>query len=194
MPGPRGERWRDGTIRGHRTRGTGLLNGELYVGRLVWNRQRYVKHPATGKRLARPNPVTDWVIEDVPDLQIVDDGLWQRVKARQKVLDADPQARRRPKATRFWERRRPKHLLTGLMVCGVCGQAYASVGRDYLACVGARTMGICTHRKGLRRDKVEECTRHSAAAPPRTEPVSSALPQSTQTGQGFQWWPPAEAD
>ena len=56
VPGPRGERWRDGTIRGHRTRGTGLLNNELYVGRLVWNRQRFVKDPETGKRLARPNP------------------------------------------------------------------------------------------------------------------------------------------
>ena len=60
------------------------------------------------------------------------------------------------KATRFWERRRVRHLLTGLMACGICGNAYASVGRDYLACVGARTMGVCTHRGGLKRAAVEE--------------------------------------
>src|SRR3712207_7214028 len=31
VPGLRGERWRDGAIRGHRGRGTGLLNNELYL-------------------------------------------------------------------------------------------------------------------------------------------------------------------
>lgn len=49
IPGPRGKLWRDTAIRGHRARGTGLLNNELYVGRLVWNRMRYIKDPATGK-------------------------------------------------------------------------------------------------------------------------------------------------
>ncbi len=35
VPGPRGKRWSDNTLRGHAARGTGLLNNELYVGRLV---------------------------------------------------------------------------------------------------------------------------------------------------------------
>ena len=91
----------------------------------------------------------------MPELRIVDDELWARVKARQGELDGDPKLMK-AKATRFWERRRVRHLLTGLMTCGVCGNAYASVGRDYLACVGARTMGICTHRTGLKRAAVEE--------------------------------------
>jgi hypothetical protein len=30
------------TLRGHVKRGTGFLNNELYVGRPVWNRQRYI--------------------------------------------------------------------------------------------------------------------------------------------------------
>jgi site-specific DNA recombinase len=155
VAGPRGERWHGGTIRGHRTRGTGLLNNELYIGKLVWNRQRFVKDPESGKRLARPNPPGAWITESVPELRIVDDALWARVKARQGELDGDPKLMK-AKATRFWERRRAKHLLTGLMACGVCGQAYASVGRDYLACVVARTMGVCTHRAGLKRAAVEE--------------------------------------
>jgi hypothetical protein len=36
----------------------------LYVGRLVWNRQQFVKDPNTGWRQARPNPETKWIIED----------------------------------------------------------------------------------------------------------------------------------
>ena len=56
VPGPHGRQWRDTAIRGHVTRGTGILNNELYVGRLVWNRLRYVKNPDTGKRVSRLNP------------------------------------------------------------------------------------------------------------------------------------------
>jgi len=40
------------TIYGDATRGTGILNNELSVGRLVWNRLRYLKNPDTGKRAA----------------------------------------------------------------------------------------------------------------------------------------------
>ena len=60
------------------------------------------------------------------------------------------------KASRFWERRRAMHLLTGLLVCSECGGGYASVGRDYLACANARKLATCNHRTGLRRAQVEE--------------------------------------
>jgi site-specific DNA recombinase len=45
IPGPFGRPWRDTAIRGHITRGTGILNNELYIGRLVWNRQRVREGP-----------------------------------------------------------------------------------------------------------------------------------------------------
>ena len=71
VAGPRGGSWGPSTIHGHAGRGTGILNNELYIGRLVWNRQHYVKDPDTGKRLVRINPVEAWVITDVPDLRVV---------------------------------------------------------------------------------------------------------------------------
>lgn len=50
LVGPLGRSWGGGTtIRGHVSRGTGLINNELYIGRLTWNRQRYIKDPSTGK-------------------------------------------------------------------------------------------------------------------------------------------------
>jgi site-specific DNA recombinase len=55
-PGPGGAAWNPGTIHGNPARGTGILNNELYIGRLVWNRLRYTKDPDTGKRVSRPNP------------------------------------------------------------------------------------------------------------------------------------------
>jgi len=56
VAGPQGKKWGPSTIYGNWRRGTGVLNNELYIGKLVWNRQSYIKDPATGKRQARPNP------------------------------------------------------------------------------------------------------------------------------------------
>ena len=65
------------TIYGNWRRGTGVLNNELYIGRLVWNRLRYLKDPDSGKRASRLNPESEWIVKDVPELRIVDDGLWK---------------------------------------------------------------------------------------------------------------------
>jgi site-specific DNA recombinase len=155
VPGPRGELRRDTTIRGHRQRGTGILTNELYLGRLVWNRLRYAKDPSTGRGVSRANEDAQRVVNAVPELRIVEDALWRAVKARQKELAASP-VTQKIRATRFWERRRAVHLLTGLLVCELCGGCYASVGRDYLACGNARKLGTCAHRTGVRRGEVEE--------------------------------------
>jgi len=154
-PGPRGRAWSDTTIRGHATRRTGILRNDLYVGRLVWNKQRYVKNPRTGRRLARPNPQEQWVEQDVPELRILDDDLWNRVQQR---LDGIRNSASVTKAreTRFWEHRRPKHLLTDLVTCGDCGGRYASIGRDYIGCGRARRQGNCGNTKSIKRGVLEE--------------------------------------
>jgi len=154
IPGPRGMLWRDTAVRGHRQRGTGILNNELYLSRLIWNRLRYVKGPSTGKRVLRQNDPSEWITTEVQDLRIIDDALWQRVKAHQEALDSTP-AVQGIKALRFWERRRPDHLLTGLVHCGCCGGPMAAVGRDYLACSAARKHDTCGARKGIRRSILE---------------------------------------
>ena len=74
------------TIYGNWRRGTGVLNNELYIGRLVWNRLRYLKGPDSGKRASRLSPESEWIVKDVPELRIVDDGLWKQVKARQQAV------------------------------------------------------------------------------------------------------------
>ncbi|MEH6775935.1 MAG: recombinase family protein [Cereibacter changlensis] len=88
-PGTGSGDWSFSTISGNAKRGIGLLNNELYIGRLVWNRQRFIKDPATGKRQARLNPPEAWIIEEVPELRIIDDDLWQEVKERQGLVRHD---------------------------------------------------------------------------------------------------------
>jgi site-specific DNA recombinase len=137
IPGPLGRPWRDTTIRGHFGRGTGILNNEIYIGRLVWNRLTHLKDPKSGRRRSRHNPPEKWIVHDVPALRVVDDDLWQAVKARQASIRASDRVAN-ARATRFWERRRSRHPLSGLVRCQECGNRYAAVGRDYLACSAAR--------------------------------------------------------
>ncbi len=152
--GPGGHPWTDTTIRGHALRRTGILRNELYIGRLVWNKQRYLKDPSTGRRLARINPESEWIIRDVPELRIVEDGLWERVQARLAGI-RDSDGVQKARETKFWLRRRAKHLLTGLVRCGVCGSPLAAGGKDYLCCSAARRLGTCDNRKGIRRGVLE---------------------------------------
>lgn len=139
IPGPAGRLWNDTTLRGHVRRGTGIINNELYIGRLVWNRQRYVKDPATGKRVSRLNPPEQWIVTQVPELRIVDDQLWQAVKARQREI-ADSHVkltaaiRTHHARNRLASARRPKSLLSGLVVCGCGGGPYALRSVDRFAC------------------------------------------------------------
>jgi site-specific DNA recombinase len=151
--GPNGKPWNPSTIHGNLTRGTGILNNELYVGRLVWNRLRYVKDPDTGRRVSRPNPPSQWMTTDVPHLRIVDDELWNQVKARQAVMrrvaaQGDPK--------QFNRARRPKYLFSGLTKCAECGGGYVMYWRERLACFGARSRGTCTNRLTISRQEVEE--------------------------------------
>ena len=97
------------TIHGNPKRGTGILNNELYIGRLVWNRLRYMKDPDTGRRVSRPNPEGEWVVHEVPDLRIVDQALWDDVKARQASLAFDTSGGEGGNPMN--DRRRAKHLL-----------------------------------------------------------------------------------
>ena len=154
VSGPEGNPWIDTTIRGHALRCTGILRNALYVGRLVWNKQRYVKDPSTGKRLARVNPESQWVTQDVPELRIIEDQLWDRVQNRLAGI-RDGAGVRKAREKKFWLHRRAKHLLTGLAHCGACGSPLAAAGRDYLSCSTASRQGTCGNRKGIRRGVLE---------------------------------------
>ncbi len=148
IPGPRGVAWSPSTIHGHAGRGTGILNNQLYIGRSVWNRQRFVKNPDTGKRVARPNPPAEWITIDVLGLRIVDDDLWQAAKARQAATKHTVEAG-------IVRARRPKYLFSGLTQCASCGGGFVLSSHDLLTCFNARSRGTCTNRRSIKRQEVE---------------------------------------
>jgi site-specific DNA recombinase len=154
ISGPGGNAWRDTAIRGHAERGTGILRNELYIGRMVWNRMRFLKDPTTGKRISRMNDRAAWVMEEVPQLRIVDQGLWDQVQHRLGAI-REACGANNPDRPRYWENRRAQHLIAGKTFCASCGGTMSNVGRDYIACGAARKQGTCSNTQGIRRSELE---------------------------------------
>ena len=152
--GPRGTLWSPSTIHGNPVLGIGILHNELYVGRLVWNRQRFLKDPDTGKRVARRNPPSEWITKDVPELRIVDDEVWQAVQTRRAGVQR--KWKTAEEGRRFNQFRRPKYLFSGLTKCGECGAGFIVYSREQLGCFGARGRGTCTNKLTIPRQEVEE--------------------------------------
>jgi site-specific DNA recombinase len=147
---PRGRSWNASTINGNMQRGTGIIQNELYAGRLVWNKVRMVKDPDTGKRLSRPNPKNDWQTVDVPDLRIVS----------QELFDAAQSRKRARGQTHPNQQRRPRHMLSGLLRCGACGAGMSTNGKDNsghirIRCSAATESGSCQDAKTFYLKTVE---------------------------------------
>jgi site-specific DNA recombinase len=159
IPGPLGRAWGDTSIRGHVSRGTGILNNELYAGVLVWNRQRFVKDPATGKRVSRPNPEGQWIRIEVPHLKIVDDELWQAARARQQQISAlfgpNPANTREGRAKRLHLANRPVSLLSGLLTCGCCRGKIGILTPNRYGCLNHHRRGTCANNRTIMREKIE---------------------------------------
>ena len=150
VAGPFGGSWSPSTIHGNAKRGTGILNNELYVGRMVWNRLRYVRDPDTGKRVSRLNPANEWISKSVPALRIINNELWDGAKERQKAT-----RRAVTDGGNIGRARRPQYLFSGLTKCGVCGSGFIMASANRLSCFGGRYKGICDNRLTIRRDDVE---------------------------------------
>ena len=153
VPGPRGNSWGPSTIHGNWRRGTGILNNELYVGRLIWNRQRFVKDVSSGKRQARLNPESKWLVEEVSSLRIIPDDLWATAKLRQKSTRRTIAEGRETHPERA---RRPTYLFSGLIKCAACGGGFSTISATLYGCSNARNRGTCTNRLTIRRDVLEE--------------------------------------
>ena len=94
VAGARGGKWSSVLLLGGAKRETGMLRNRLYIGERVWNRQRFIKDPITGKRVVRMNPRETWVTTQVPALVIIDRDLWAAAQVwlevgRRSLADPD---------------------------------------------------------------------------------------------------------
>lgn len=146
VPAPRGGLWRVSVLTGTRNRRNGILRNSLYAGVITYNRQRFDRDPITRKRVARANRETEWVRQDVPELQIVDTAVWQKVQDR-LAMNEGVTLRRAV---------RPKSLLSGLLRCSECGGGFNVIFHDRWGCGTARDARACDNRRTITTAALEE--------------------------------------
>ncbi|MEZ2744305.1 recombinase family protein [Halopseudomonas bauzanensis] len=133
VPSPRGSSWAVSAIYGSPVKGSGIINNQLYVGRYIWNRSQWIKDPDTGKRQRIERPRHEWREADLPELRIIDDVLWQRVRSR---IDFGRNAEGR-KA----EQRPVSALLSGVLRCPHCAGPLTSFGSTRYGCSRSHDRG-----------------------------------------------------
>jgi len=159
IPSPGGKEWGAPSIIGSRSRQAGILNNELYRGRIIWNRTKRIVDPRTGKARYEPNPASEYVISEVPELRIIDEELWQRAQAmRNKARAVDGKRGGRPRMNPDLGHAPGNRAfaLTGLVRCGSCGglKTLANAGR-YVCDRHRKTHG-CSNARGTREDVIAE--------------------------------------
>ena len=123
--------WNPSTLSGDVTLGEGILNNEIYIGRRIFNRRRWVEIPNENRgfsRRPRLNPESEWIIREEPDLQIIEQDLWDAVKLRQAEARSARDAKFKITGDPLGGAKRPSHFLSGLVRCGVCGGDFVSTG------------------------------------------------------------------
>ena len=94
-----------------------MLRRELYVGQRIWNQTKFVKTPGTNRRVARPRPRSEWQVQEVPELRIIGDDLWNRVQRRRdRLKEVYAESGRKP----VNRGASSPYLLSGFLVCGSC--------------------------------------------------------------------------
>lgn len=136
VPSASGGEWRASAIVGNRARQIGILHNPIYVGRFVYGRVTMKRDPESRNRVSRPRPSAERESIELPELRIVDDETWQAVHDARSARAAQP----------LTHRKRPRHLLSGLVRCGECGGGYAIFANARLCCTRAREAGTCSNR------------------------------------------------
>lgn len=146
VPSPRGGTWAVSAFVGDRKRGAGLLNSEIYIGRLVWNRRQWLKEPETGKRRYVDRPQSEWQVREVPELRIIDAELWATVRARDQRVPGRG-AHGGPMRT----------LFAGLLRCSVCGGPMTAIDARRYGCHARNDRGeaVCVGGGAFPRAEVE---------------------------------------
>jgi site-specific DNA recombinase len=141
--------WTASTLNGSLKRHNGVIQNDLYAGRIVWNKVRMIKDPDTGKRVSRPNPPSEWQSIDAPHLRIVAQELSERAIALKQERGGPVPC----------HTRKPKRVLSGLLKCGCCGAGMSvkdtRKGRQRIQCTQMKEAGTCDHRRAYDLDTVE---------------------------------------
>jgi site-specific DNA recombinase len=138
-----------------------VLKNRRYTGQIISNTKRKVRVPATGRRIYRWRPESEWVVTAAPELRIVSDDLFAAVEHRFAVTQ------------RLWGvgssglargQQKQVYLFSGLLRCGECGGSITLVGgraktsRSEYGCSlhAQRGDSVCKNDLRIQRQQMED--------------------------------------
>jgi DNA invertase Pin-like site-specific DNA recombinase len=149
VPSPRGGTWAVSCLQGSSAKGLGLINAEIYLGRVTWNRRQWIKDPDTGRRRYVERPREEWQVREQPELRIISDALWQRVRDRQ----------RKGSGRRIGSGASPRTLFgSGVLRCAACGGAVVAINALRYGCSARKDRGpsVCPQALTVMRDALDK--------------------------------------
>lgn len=144
-----GSVWSMTAVYGDMRRGIGILANPIYVGRYIWNRSQWIKHPDTGRRIRKERPQSEWLTSEHPELAIIDTETWQLARARSRGISDSRAQVEAPRAA--GPGRPPRYLLSGILRCGECDGPMVIVDRYRYGCSTHKDTGTCGSRVRISR-------------------------------------------
>lgn len=140
--------WSASVLHGELNRATGILANPIYVGKLIWNRRKWVRNPETKRKAPELRPESEWIITEHPELCIIPQDLWERVQQRRKTKKTWTATRPRT----------PKYLLSSLLKCAVCESNFVMMDYYRYGCAGHKDRGptVCHNSLRVSRTLAEE--------------------------------------
>lgn len=153
---PRGKYWCVSTLLGSKKAFRGILNNEIYIGRYYWNRTAAKHNPESGKKKCFTKEQDKWVMCHRPELRIVSDELWNKVKERQKQLSPLTHGKLAKAKIAY-----STNLVTGLVTCGRCGSNVVIVSGGKWAKYGCsdnwnKGAAVCSNDIKIKKAELED--------------------------------------
>ena len=155
IPSPRAGRgtkhkrfgWGSSTIRA-------ILYNEKYVGVWRFKERQWVKVPGTNKRRPRARAADEVIRTEHPELRIIDAELWTAVQKRLTAVNRK-YTKRSNQPENVASPRPVTYLLSGILVCDVCGfpmTIYGGGNLRYYRCSTAFGKGTCSNDLRVREE------------------------------------------
>lgn len=119
-----------------------ILHSEFYTGRVTYGKTRQQRVDGTESDFRRVKS-KDYIVSEVSHEPIIDDDLFERARLRQQQITASS-----PRIGRA-----PKHLLSGILRCPMCGSAMCGDNGGYRMVNGQKVKVVkyqCGHHAGAR--------------------------------------------
>ena len=153
---PREGYWRVSTLLGNKKALRGILNNEIYIGKYYWNRSTSMRNPETGQVHIRLKDEEKWILLSKPELRIISDDLWEKVKKRRRQANNISQSR--------YMKAKPAYsanLFTGLMTCSQCGANIVVVSGGNYSKYGCSSnwnhgSAVCSNNIKIKKSEIEK--------------------------------------